>query len=69
MSSSPILTRLQKARAGLGLGKCKGVGLSLLLRGGKVLVVLVVVGWVVQLASEQMLESRGHSSRCRSQGH
>lgn len=47
-----------------------GVGLSLLLRGGMGLVVaLVVLGWVVQLASEQGLESRGHSSRCRSQEH
>lgn len=50
-----------------------GVGLSLLLRGGMglvvALVVLVVLGWVVQLASEQGLESRGHSSRCRSQEH
>lgn len=70
ISSSPILTRLQKARAGLGLNKCMGVGLSLLLSGGMGLVVaLVVLGWVVQLASEQGLESRGHSSRCRSQEH
>lgn len=41
ISSSPILTRLQKARAGLGLGKWKGLGLSMLLSEGKAVLVLV----------------------------
>lgn len=43
ISSNPILTRFQKARAGLGPGLGKGVGLSLGTRGGKVVVVVALV--------------------------
>lgn len=43
ISSSPILTRFQKSRAGLGLDMGNGVGLSLALRGGMEAVVVVVV--------------------------
>lgn len=68
ISSRPILTRFQKAKAGLGLGG----GLSVLwlgrMEGGVVVVVwVVVVG--EQLLSGQRSASRGHSSRSRLQGH
>lgn len=71
ISSRPILTRFQKARAGLGLGLGGGMsGLRLRWMGGMVGVVVV---WVVvvgeQLVSGQRPESRGHSSRSRLQGH
>ena len=43
ISSSPSLTCLQNTRAGLGLIKCRGLGLSLVPRGAMVVVVVVVV--------------------------